>query len=136
TTTYITEAELSAFHLAVQLSNLHSSQQLSALLGEHGLVFLYDHIWGGRVVGIPSKEISYLTDNINSDVILIEADSAQKLSLKAPYPNQPTIPTDATLVVPVAGLDVVGQPFNKQSVYNPERIIEQYGFPLEQPIQH
>jgi len=47
--------------------------------------------------------IRELVDAVNSDVLLIEADGACRLPLKAPYDHEPVIPPDASLVVPVVG---------------------------------
>jgi molybdenum cofactor cytidylyltransferase len=61
-------------------------------------------------------------------VILIEADGARRLPFKAPFGHEPVIPTGTSLVVPMAGFDVIGQPLDAEHVYNPQAMIERYGY--------
>ena len=135
TTTRVAEDELNCFPHATTLDSIPSPQHLSALLTEHGLVFLYDRLWGGKALGLPPEAVSNLVDEIDSDAILVEADGSRRYPLKAPYDHEPVIPAETTLAVPVAGMDALGQPFNGKTVYNTDRIVERYGFPLERPIQ-
>lgn len=135
TTTRISEKELHAFPNRLSIEAIHSPQVVSQALNQHGMVFIYERTWGGKVIGVSPEYISSLADSVDSDTILIEADGARRLPLKAPHKHEPVIPADTTLVVPVAGMNAVGQPFNEENVYNPAPIIERYGFPLEMPIQ-
>lgn len=128
TTTRLGERELRAFPHAIRLSKIESPHHLSTLLNQHGFVFVYDRVWGGKVIGIPPDIISAWTDHIDSDTILVEADGSRRLPLKAPQAHEPVIPAESSLVVPVAGLDAVGQPFDAGTVYNPQPIVEKYGF--------
>ncbi len=45
-----------------------------------------------------------------ADYVLVEADGAKGLPLKAPAEHEPVIPKETTLVVAVAGLDAIGCP--------------------------
>jgi molybdenum cofactor cytidylyltransferase len=101
---------------------------LSDALSEHRFVFLFDHIRSGHVVGIDVGRIPQLLDSLDSDVLLIEADQAHGLPLKAPMDDEPVIPAEATLVIPTASLSVLGQPLDNQHVYNADAIDERYGF--------
>lgn len=105
-------------------------------LDEHGFIFLYSYadLNQGKVIGLPPDSLSRLVDAVNSDVLLIEADGARRLPLKAPRANEPVLPEDVTLVVPVAGNDALGQPLDEAHVFNVERIIERYGFPEGEPL--
>ncbi len=135
TTTRIAEKELASFPHTLSVEEIRTPQILSDALSQHGFIFIYERLWGGKAVGIAPDYISQLADAVDSDTILIEADGSRRLALKAPRDHEPVIPPDATLVVPVAGMNIVGQPFNSTTVYNVEKIVERYGFPLEQPIQ-
>lgn len=55
-------------------------------------------------------------------VLLIEADGARGRSLKVPAEHEPVIPQFADLVVPVAGLDALGEPIDSPVVHRPERL--------------
>ena len=48
-----------------------------------------------------------------ADYVLLEADGAKRLPLKAPAAHEPVIPGGTALVVAVAGLDGVGKPIAK-----------------------
>lgn len=135
TTTRIGKAELKRFPFAIALTDVETSQGLSAYLQEYGFVFLYSHEENDKIIGIDPEVISSLVDRLDSDAILIEADGARRRPLKAPYSHEPVIPTEASLVVVVAGLDAIGQPFDEETVYNLQKISEIYGFVENTPIQ-
>jgi molybdenum cofactor cytidylyltransferase len=61
-------------------------------------------------------------------VTLIEADNAQQRSFKAPFAHEPNIPADTSLVVPMVGLDALGQTLDDDHVYNAGAMIEQFGY--------
>jgi len=48
-----------------------------------------------------------------ADYVLVEADGAKRLPLKAPSEYEPVIPTETQLVIAVAGLDGAGQPIQE-----------------------
>jgi molybdenum cofactor cytidylyltransferase len=134
-TTRLAKDELAAFPYAVSLKKITTYPLLSELLNRYRIVVLYHHLKGDKVIGISPDLISEIADNLDSDAILIEADGSRRLPLKAPYEHEPVIPSDASLVVPVAGMDAVGKPFVEGVVYNIAPIIERYGFPYGMPIQ-
>lgn len=137
TTTRIAVEELEQFPQATrwQSNLLQGKRELATLLDSKRLVFVYQEIRGDKVIGLPSESISRLVDEMNADILLVEADGSRRLPLKAPRLHEPVIPHDTTLLVPVAGLDALGRPFDETTVYNPEPIIERYGFPPGEPIQ-
>ncbi len=51
------------------------------------------------------------------DWILVEADGAAGRSLKAPAEHEPVIPSNTSVLVAVAGLDVLGTPLSEESVF-------------------
>lgn len=101
---------------------------LSAALGQHRFVFLYDRIDEDEVYGAAPDYIPFLMDYVDSDVLLIEADGARGLPLKAPYADEPVIPPETSLVVPIASVSVLGQELNEEHVYNAQAIMDRYGF--------
>jgi len=103
---------------------------LSLALGENRFVFLYHDIKNNQVYGPDIEIIPRLLDSVDSDVLLIEADQADGLPLKAPLEDEPNIPPEATLVIPMASLAVLGQPLDDEHVYNATAIDERYGFLL------
>jgi molybdenum cofactor cytidylyltransferase len=126
TTTRIGQNQLDFFpQIAPYKTNTH---KLSNLLNEHRFVFLYDEVRSGKVYGSPSEWIPMLLDSTDSDVLLVEADGARGLPLKAPFSHEPVIPTETSLVIPVASMSALGQPLDDEHVYNAKAIIERYGF--------
>jgi len=117
------------------LSSGESMPALSMALGEFGFVFIYDHIKANEVYGPGSAFISQMLDAVDSDVLLIEADGADGLPLKAPFDHEPAIPTETSLVVSLASLSVLGQELTDDHVYNAQAIIERYGFVEGQRIK-
>jgi len=59
--------------------------------------------------------------------LLIEADGARGRSLKAPTDHEPVVPDFTNTVVPMAGLDVLGQAIDSPAVHRPERVAELLG---------
>jgi molybdenum cofactor cytidylyltransferase len=129
TTTRLARSEIDAAPLAACLTKSIGPPMIRKWLNEHEFVFLYSALSKDKVIGLPPQTITGLVDSVNSDVLLVEADGARRLPLKAPYDHEPVIPQDTSLVVPVAGVDVLGQPLDETHVYNAARIQTRYGFP-------
>lgn len=64
------------------------------------------------------------------DWILVEADGSASRPLKAPAKHEPAIPPNTTVLVSVAGLDVIGSPLNEDMVFRSElagKLMKLYG---------
>jgi molybdenum cofactor cytidylyltransferase len=133
TTMHIGVDQLDLMPYSTTLDN--GTKHLSMALGENRFVFLYGDIRSSEVYGPSPDCIPRLLDSVDSDVILIEADDSHGLALKAPESHEPIIPPETTLVIPIAGLSVLGQPLDEQHVYNPQAIDERYGFGLGNRIK-
>jgi molybdenum cofactor cytidylyltransferase len=57
-----------------------------------------------------------------ADAVIVEADGAKGLSLKAPAAHEPVVPPETTLLVPVVGIDVVGRRLVEETVQRPELV--------------
>lgn len=101
---------------------------ISSALSEHGFVFVYDSIRDGKVYGPAIEWTREVLDTIDSDVLLIEADSADGRPLKAPLQGEPYIPPEASLVVPIASLSALDKPLDETHIYNSQAMIEKYGY--------
>lgn len=126
TTAHVAAEQLDLVPQVVRIGT--SMRALSDALRDSRFVFLYDSVQAGFVRGPSMDYIARLLDAVDSDVILVEADTANGLLLKAPYEHEPYVPPEATLVVPVASLGVLGQDLDEQHVYNVRAIVERYGF--------
>lgn len=126
TTTRIGEEQL-----ALMPRVCHTSEGTAAIsnaLGAAGFVFIYERINSGKVYGPELKWITAALDTLDSDVLLIEADGSRGLPMKAPYAHEPVIPVETSLVVPIVGLSVLGEPLDDRHVYNSDAIVERFGF--------
>lgn len=126
TTTAIKDEQLRLMPAAVHCQA--KPQEISDALTLNGFVFVYDSMRDGEVYGASIETIKQFLDTVDSDVLLIEADGADGMPLKAPYEHEPIIPQDATLVVPIASLSAINQPLDEEHIYNPQAMIEKYGY--------
>lgn len=68
-----------------------------------------------------------------ADYVLLEADGAKRLPLKAPAPHEPVIPPETALVVALAGLDGIGRPL-REAVFRYERYAALLGRSADDPV--
>jgi len=64
----------------------------------------------GKVTGPRPEAIDNLFTSTFADYIIVEADGARSMSIKAPADDEPVIPTASTTVIVVVGADALGQP--------------------------
>lgn len=110
--------------------------QLPGALAEHGHVL----IAGGTIVeenkvqGVPPGLLDRVVAQPTVDTVIVEADGSRRLPFKAPAAHEPVIPASATVVVPMVGLDVLGQPLDADHVHRPELIAALTGAERGTPI--
>ena len=73
-----------------------------------------------KLVGLEPEVLSGLAQRLPGVTWLVEADGAKGRLLKAPAEHEPVIPGEATRVVIVACLDVIGKPLDDRAVHRPE----------------
>jgi probable selenium-dependent hydroxylase accessory protein YqeC len=71
----------------------------------------------GKVVGLSGETLDAIYRAGLFDSILVEADGARGKPLKAPALHEPVLPSRATLVVAVVGVDALGVPLTEQYVH-------------------
>ena len=96
-----------------------------------GPVFVVRPGSDGKVVGPAPNEVNELFRASTADYVLVEADGANGKSLKAPADFEPVIPSAATVVVAVAGIDAIGDTITA-ACHRPERVAEL----LDRPVTH
>lgn len=74
----------------------------------------------GKLVGFDSETIGSFAASGLFDWILVEADGSARRPLKAPAVHEPVIPLTTSVLVAVAGLEVLGQPFSEDLVFRSE----------------
>ncbi len=75
-----------------------------------------------KLQGISPVVVDRLAERLPETLILVEADGARHRSLKAPAAYEPVLPTSTTILVPMAALDVVGQPLTQERVHRIEQV--------------
>lgn len=74
-----------------------------------------------KVYGYTAEELDAFWRSGRAKWLLVEADGAARLPLKAPAPHEPVIPTETGAVVAVVGLGGVGRPFTGETVFRLEQ---------------
>ena len=87
-----------------------------------GVILLTGPVSGDRTTGLPPELMGWLRQFCDAHLLplLIEADGARQLPLKAPGDGEPALPPETETVVVVAGLSGVGLPLTAQTVFRPE----------------
>jgi molybdenum cofactor cytidylyltransferase len=84
----------------------------------------------GRVAGPSPELIGTLHDRSTAEVILVEADGSRSRPFKAPGVHEPVVPPSTTILVPVVGLNAIGQSLSEDHAHRAEMI----SFLAEQPL--
>jgi len=109
---------------------------LPAALDAHGYVLVV----GGtdeasnKAFGIGPDVADHIARLDMVDSLIVEGDGSRMRPLKAPAPHEPVIPSSATLVVPIVGIQVLGRPLDERSVHRPEIVAALTGASLGEPV--
>jgi len=87
-----------------------------------------------KLVGFQPAMIQRLWETGLFNHILVEADGAAQLPLKAPASHEPVIPSQTKKVLALIGLKAVGKPLNQDWVFRPEIYSQLSGLPLNAPV--
>jgi molybdenum cofactor cytidylyltransferase len=109
---------------------------LEAAVDRHGQVLLVGKAepGTGKAFGLAPEMLDALAATHLFDVIINEADGSRMRPFKAPAAHEPVIPASTSLVVPVAGVDVLGRPLTDATVHRPQLVSRLSGSPLGQPV--
>lgn len=75
---------------------------------------------GDKITSVRPDTIDTLFHAGIADRILVEGDGAKHRHLKAPRDGEPVVPESCAVVVPVVGIDLVGQTFTDETVFRAE----------------
>jgi len=104
-------------------------------LREKGHVFLAQRpLDSGKVEGISRETADAFFHDLKPDYLIVEADGAAGRPVKAPAPHEPVIPSSATLVIAMAGLEAIGMPVNQEVVFRSQLFEEITGLAEGEPI--
>lgn len=73
-----------------------------------------------KLNGFSPEAIRTFEESELFDWLIVEADGAARRPLKAPTAHEPVIPENSTIVVAMAGLEVLGRPLGEEMVFRSE----------------
>lgn len=137
---------LNTAHLAVEQADLADHHRIAAsgdeieeafgTLESGVLLFTGREEKPGRLAGVSAGmalKIRELAD-FHHDPVLVEADGARMLPLKAPAAHEPPIPEWVDHVVYLVGLSALGRPLTDEHVFRAERFSEITGAEPDKPV--
>lgn len=95
-------------------------------LSATGPVMLVAEVDDRKATGPSPAALDELFRSRAVDHVLVEADGARRKLFKAPDSHEPVIPSAATMVVPVMGIDAVGRTI-AEVCHRPERVADLAG---------
>ena len=101
----------------------HLLTKLESHLSREGVTLLVRSVAKNKYSGPPVEFLGEIASRAMADVTLIEADGARQCPLKAPADHEPVVPACTTIVVPMAGLDALGQSISAPAVHRPELLL-------------
>lgn len=119
TTTKIWEpAPSSGLTLLLADDEAHMKDLVAGHLGNDRVLLLARaRLESGKLAGIDPAWVEKIMALEGVSMILVEADGAAGRSLKAPREGEPVLPCAATLIVPLAGMDVLCRPLDEDHVF-------------------
>jgi len=138
----ITTTTTRIFAAQIQLSPAHvpaalaTRENVLAALESHGQVLVIGETdpTSGKAEGVSLDLFRSLRAWCPGACILNEADGSRMRPFKAPAGHEPVIPAETTLVIPMVGADIFGQPLDADHVHRPELVSALSGAPLGLPI--
>jgi len=132
TTTHLAQDQLMLADQHIALEDLADLPSIEKDLAGDILLFTGSEIETNRVKG-PDQEIlvqlAALAERWDCP-LLVEADGARQLPIKAPADHEPPIPDFVNTIIVVAGLSGLGKPLNEKRVHHPEIFSDLVGVPL------
>lgn len=107
-------------------------ERLAALLAGGPVCVARGPAPGGKLAGLDPAGVAAVA--ALADVTMVEADGAAGRPLKFPLAHEPVLPPAATLVVPVAGATVLGQPLHPLHVHRAGAAAAFLGAPPGAPV--
>ena len=87
----------------------------------------------GKVTGPTAEAADRLFRETTADHLIVEADGARSMSIKAPADHEPLIPSISTTVIVVAGIDAIDRPIS-EIAHRPELVAEIAGITQDDPL--
>ena len=88
----------------------------------------------GRLLPVAAGWVDELHSSRPDWAFILEADGSAMRPFKGPAAHEPVIPSSASLVVPVVGIDAVGRPLDETHVHRPELVAALTGAAMGQAV--
>ena len=111
----------------------HNAADVRAAIDAGRPAYLLGAIDGSKVIGVDPAMVDRVF-GLGDVTVLVEADGARRRPFKAPGPAEPVVPSSATLVVVVVGLDAIGHPIG-EVCHRPERVAILTGKTMTDTVQ-
>ena len=89
---------------------------------------------GNKLAGLSPSGLARIRQQAPADRMIIEADGARGLSLKAPGKEEPAVPAWTNLFIALVGLDCIGHPLTEDFVFRPELVAAITGLRLQEQV--
>jgi len=106
------------------LTGEEPADELVRATSDSGRVFLCSGRGAdGKLLGVDPRTLALIKERGLADAIIVEADGARQMPLKAPGDHEPIVPSCADVVSPFAGLDALGLAIEPGKVHRPELLL-------------
>lgn len=132
TTTRIFEPSVSETFLILEPDEEKTLASLHKVLEKHRHITLATERFlpEGKLKGVRPEFVTVLAELKQVSYVIVEADGAARKPLKAPNDNEPVIPQNTSLVIPIVGIDALGSKLARKNVFRPEIISRLTGLPI------
>ena len=104
---------LSAFQIVAEPNELYA--QLKSATNRHKRVaYAYASDRPARLKGVPPEEVSNIHREFGFDATFVKADGARLRWLKVPRNDEPLVPHNNTVLVPVVSIRAIGKPLSEE----------------------
>ena len=87
-----------------------------------------------QVIGLSPEVVTDIYQQGLFELVFVEADGAKGLPFKAPAGHEPVIPSAATIVCPVVGIDSLGHPLSERFVHRAELVAQITGQAMDTEV--
>lgn len=81
----------------------------------------------GKLAGLRPNQPYELLAKSGADVVIVEADGARRLMIKAPAEHEPVVPPQTNVALLVVSAGAINQPLSGEIAHRPERVAEVTG---------
>lgn len=118
--------------LSIGCNNVPLSRVQQSLDRYRHVTLAAHHLPTGKLRGLDPAMVAAFAEI--ADVTIIEADGSKGRPFKAPADHEPVVPESTSILVPVAGMDVIGCPLVETYVHRSVLAAELAGIPLATTI--